>query len=529
MEAASVLGLTDLVGVLSGLFVDLGAVAPNEHIFSDYWRPISSLSYLAAAWLSSGEAWGFRLIALVLLAVLAWAASREVRLGYGRDLVLLLVVLHPMMSAAVVDISGIPLLLCAVFGVLAVTSPGAGAFFYTLLAVGSHEAAAVTPLIAMTLSRDSMGQRRPHSRWTLALGAVAVWWLVSSLMVLSGVISIEAVSVPTADSLVEAGAQAWFYIERLLLPFSPLFIREAPAFEAPWPALAWAGLLVALWLAIRVRFERSEPAGPGFSAGFTCIVTVLLAAGGMLSESAGYGEDRLVLPIVGLAWMLASRPPTRVAAWTLVPLFGTLTVLRVGVWADPVALWAESHKARPNDAVVSLGYGQRIITTDPGQAVGLFASVIDSASSDDAKFRAHVGSIQAYFELNNERGALPHLAAVADPNDPNHGWLLVRRCILETRYSVDEAHYADGKVKSPLVRVCGEAASRYPMHARLANAAGIEAAIRGDTERAQAFIQRAVELAPGNSEYRETFARIPMHTLGWGMGELLSPDPAAAP
>ena len=62
----------------------------------------------------------------------------------------------------------------------------------------------------------------------------------------------------------------------------------------------------------------------------------------------------------------------------------------------------------------------------------------------------------------------------------------------------------------------------------MANAAGIEAAIRGDVSRAQVLIKSS-RAGPNNAEYRETFSRIQMNTMGWISDEPLSPDPAAAP
>jgi hypothetical protein len=526
---ASTLGVTDLTGVWTGFLKNLASITADTDVFPQLWRPTVNLAYLCAGWLGEGQAWSFRLISLVALACLAWAARRLLARGVGRDLVLCLVVLHPMMSAAVLDITALPLLLMATFMVLAVSHDGRLSFLFTLIALGAHEAAAVTPFIAMAFGRDADGQRRSDARWQGPMLAVGAWWgLVASLHALE-VLPGEAISVPTASSAIAAAAQVWFYLERLILPFSPLFARTPPAFEHPWTGIAWVGLLAALWVCLRAKHDREKPIGPGFAAGFSCVLLALLATGGLLSEAPGYGEGRLALPIVGFAWMLASRPAVRVAGWSLVPLFGVLCFLRVGVWSEPIQLWAESHKARPNDQLVTLEYGQRLITSEPAKAVGLLAQVLSSAPSASHEFRAHVGSIQARFELGDERGALPHLAATADPDDDENGWLLVRRCILETRYSVDEALYPPGTVRSPLVRVCGEASGRFPRHARLANAAGIEAAIRGDAERAQALIQLAVELAPNNAEYRETFSRIPMNTLGWVAEEPLSPDPAAAP
>jgi Tfp pilus assembly protein PilF len=71
--------------------------------------------------------------------------------------------------------------------------------------------------------------------------------------------------------------------------------------------------------------------------------------------------------------------------------------------------------------------------------------------------------------------------------------------------------------------------NRYPKDSRLANAAGVEAAIRGDFDRAREFLQRAVELAPHSAEVRRNFSRIPMNVTGWVQDEPISPDPAAAP
>jgi hypothetical protein len=121
------------------------------------------------------------------------------------------------------------------------------------------------------------------------------------------------------------------------------------------------------------------------------------------------------------------------------------------------------------------------------------------------------------------------LARIADPEDADHSWLLVRRCILETRFGVDENDYEGLEVKSSIASVCGEASARYPMDARLANAAGLEAAVRGDTERARMFLRKAAELAPHNAKYRRSFSRMPMDVMGWHEDEPISPDPAAAP
>ena len=140
-----------------------------------------------------------------------------------------------------------------------------------------------------------------------------------------------------------------------------------------------------------------------------------------------------------------------------------------------------------------------------------------------------MGLIHAWLALGVDQRALPHLARVADPTEEENSWLLVRRCLLETRFGFDERDYDSGQVLYPLARVCGEAADRYPVDARLANAAGVEAAVRGDFGRARRFLQRAVELDPTSAEIRRNFSHIPMNVAGWVSDEPVSPDPAAAP
>ena len=146
---ASALGVTDLAGIWTGFLRNLSGLAADPEVFPLLWRPTVNLVLLLAGWLGAGEAWAFRLLALLCLGVLGWSARRLVGRGMGRDLVLCLVVFHPMMSAAVLDISALPMVLLATFTVLALNCQGRAAFIFTILAMGSHEAAAMTPLSTM--------------------------------------------------------------------------------------------------------------------------------------------------------------------------------------------------------------------------------------------------------------------------------------------------------------------------------------------------------------------------------------------
>ena len=526
---ADAVGFVDLAAIWNGVFMDLSRLTEGVEGFSSLWRPTLNVLYLLAGWLSDGEAWGFRLISLLVLVAIAWRARLLLGKNQGRDLVLCLIVLHPMMSAAVIDISAMPSLLMTLGTVMAVTTSGKKAFWSTLFAVGAHEAAAVIPAISVCFRRDGNGQVRGPDRWRWPLLALIVWGATLFGLRSASVLSASAVSVPDTESMRLAAANMWFYMGRLLIPMDPVFARSAPVHMDPWPAFAWVGLLLVFWVVARLERPRVQPVGPGFAAGFSAVVLALLAAGGLVSELPGYGEGRLALPIVGVAWMLASRPTGRMAAWTLVPTFFALTMMRVGVWSNADDLWAESHRARPQDTMVSLEYGKRINTSNPALAVGLFEHVLADDPIGVRQWEAHVGMIHAWLALGSDHRALPHLARVADPTDESDSWLLVRRCLLETRFGFDERDYGEGVVLYPLARVCGEAAERYPQDARLANAAGVEAAVRGDFARARKYLQRAVELNPHSAEVRRNFSHIPMNVAGWNNDEPISPDPAAAP
>ena len=526
---AEAVGLVDLAGVWNGLFMDLSRLTDGIDGFTPLWRPTVNFAYLVAGWLGGGEAWGFRLVSMIALVVIGWRARVLVGRNRGRALVLCLIVFHPMTSAAVVDISAMPSLLLAMGAVLALTAPGRRPFWWTLVALGAHEAAAIIPLIAIGFNRDGHGKARDDNRWRWPVLALGTWWALLGLLRFGGILSDAAISVPKAEGMRLGAANLWFYMGRLLMPMEPVFARSAPEFLEPWPALAWVGLLVVLLVVVRGERPRKNPVGPGFAAGICCVLFALLATGGLMSEEPGYGEGRLALPIVGLAWMVASRPVFRNAAWVVVPMMLSLSAMRVGVWSDPVALWAESHRAQPTDTMVSLEYGKRIQTSQPALAVGLFEQVLADDAHGRRKWEANVGLVHSWLALGADDRALPHLAQIADPTDGENGWLLVRRCLIETRFGVDELDYKSGVVLYPLARVCGEAANRYPKDARLANAAGVEAAVRGDFGRAREFLQRAVELAPHSTEIRRNFSRIPMNVAGWVHDEPISPDPAAAP
>ena len=265
-EMAKAVGLIDTVGIFNGLMINLSRVSDDPSGFSALWRPTVNLVYLLSGWLGGGAAWPFHLFALLMLSVLAWRASAAVSPGAGRTLVLLLVCLHPMMSAAVLDVSAMPSLLLALCGVFAVTTRKWRSFWWTYAALGAHEAAIFLPFVAMALRRDVAGELRRPQRWQWPLLGVFGWFGTQGVLAGAGMLTHAAISLPQLDGAQQSASLVWFYLGRLFVPFVPVYSRTLPHFEAPWPALAWVALLVSLLFLVRLGRARDRPSGSGRGA-----------------------------------------------------------------------------------------------------------------------------------------------------------------------------------------------------------------------------------------------------------------------
>jgi len=517
------MALADPLALIDAATSDLSRLNGDGVGFRSGWQPAVAISYVLDGLLGGGAPWSFRLTNLLLLIALATAAACRLPMGAARWLVLTVVVAHPMQTAAVLDITARDELMLALFGTLAVSLRGYWSPVCGLLAMAAHPVGIVVPFLAASAGVEQ-GQRQ---RWRLGLhmAALLVWLGARFGFAARGWVPGSSLW-GSVDAAQAAAAQVWVYLFQLVLPVEPIFARSPPVFSGELMAVAAASLLVVGLLMLRIRRVEDRPSA-GF--GVAIVIVPLLFASGLLADTGVYGESRLSWPIVGLAWFLVARPSIQGLAWAMLPVWIGFTMLRAPDWASPSTLWEAAYESRPNDLMIVHHLGRTLTQTDPARAVGLLERVTQDPDHPARRLHAHRLLVGAYRDLGEDRRALPHLARVADPREPGNEALLALRCTLETRYGVSERDYPAGTVSAPLARVCSAAGGHWPENAALQNAAGTEAAVRGDFEAATQFYRRAVELEPDNGDFRRDLSRLPSATMGWGMNDALSRDPAAAP
>jgi hypothetical protein len=512
----------DVLTLLDAPTSDLSRLNVESVGFRADWQPLVALSYVIDGLTGGGAPWSFHLTNLLLLALLGAAAASRVS-GAARWLVLALVVAHPMQTAAVMDVSARGELLLALFGTLAVVLRGRWSPACAFLAMASHPVGVVVPFFAVAAAR----KRGPHQRRRLwsHLAALVAWLGARFGLGLAGVVPTSPFW-GSAESAQAAAASAWVFLSTLLVPAEPVFSRSPMIFDGEIMAIAWVGLLMVALLLVRVRAVADMP-GPAF--GFGLLIVPLLLGSGLLSGTDGYSESRLCWPIVGLAWILVSRPTIQGIGVAMVPIWVGLAVLRAGDWASSSTLWEKSYASVSSDMMIAHHLGRSLQHSDPTRAVGLLQQATHDYDHPQRRLRSHRLLVGIYQGLGKDRRALPHLAHVANPRESGNEDLLALRCKLETRFGVSERDYPHGMVSAPLSQVCGAAARYYSADAALQNAAGMEAAVRGDYDAATGFFRLAVELDPDNGQFRRDLAQLPTATMGWGLGDPLSPDPSAAP
>ncbi len=514
--------VADPLSLLDAFTTDLSALNGDVHGFRGDWHPVVALSYVIDGLLGGGKAWSFHLSNVVLLGLIGWLAAFRLPKGPSRWLVLVLVVAHPMQTASVLDVSARGELLLALFGTAALVTRGRWSFVCSLLAMASHPVGVLAPLLAVVGSRAKPGLQRMvllgHA------GAMAIWFGLRTILGEMATVRLTPILGSVAE-VQSAPAHVWVYLLQLMVPAEPVFGRSPLRFEPEMEGVAAASLLI-IGLAL-IRFKGS----PGQRSPVYCtalVILPLLLGTGLLSGMGEYGEARLCWSVVGLAWLLVCRPSFQGMGWAMVPLWVGLSVFRVGDWSSSTRLWETAYNNVSSDLLIAHHLGRALVDTEPARAAGLLEQVTQDWDHEQRRLQAHRTLVDVYRTLGKDRDSLPHLARVADPRVPGTGDLLMLRCKLETRYGILERDYPTGTVSAPLAQVCTVAAGQRPTDASLQNAAGMEAAVRGDYEAATELFRRAVELEPDNGRFRRDLAQLPTPTLSWGLGDPLSPDPAAA-
>lgn len=239
----------------------------------------------------------------------------------------------------------------------------------------SKESAVLAPILLVLLDLARHGRPVGWRRHGVAVGAVAVWFVLRTAA------GIQPASVPDAHQLgwllAHLHEVLGHYGMVLMVPW-PLSVGATAEYLDPSSLEVAAGLLaVAVTAAVAVwRGGRLSAAGLGLAAAAFLPALLAVAVRGQL------GERYLYLPMAGLALALAAAAPrSRRSLLILVPL-GLASVLvlhhRVPEWKDDLSLWSAAVEDHPSPFTwTSLGHALNEAER-PGEAGPLFVAALEA-------------------------------------------------------------------------------------------------------------------------------------------------------
>ncbi|MFN2384956.1 MAG: tetratricopeptide repeat protein [Thermoanaerobaculia bacterium] len=362
------------------------------------YRPVLLASYAVQWWIHGGRAVSFRIVNVLLHAVVAamlvrflLAAGLTEPLAQGAGV---LFAVHPIHVEAVTSIVGRAETLAALFALLFVrwtaqVAPGgrwralryAAGFLCLFLGILTKESAAVAPLLAMLLLY-ARAEGGPWARLRASFRRGAVL-LAGSALALAGVLLLRArviggflkgntaifalenplAPLPFLDRAINGSAILFRYLGRCVAPLLltadesawslPLLRAEDPAAYV-WPLLLFALAAAAI---------RAMPRVPGLAFGFLLFVAAFAVTANILFPIGTVFAERLAyLPSAGvclmLAWVILGTAPRwtaitagRLAALAAVTvLFGARTAVRNVVWQDDLTLFSNLVATSPASA-----------------------------------------------------------------------------------------------------------------------------------------------------------------------------------
>jgi tetratricopeptide (TPR) repeat protein len=361
------------------------------------YRPVLLASYAVQWWIHGGRALSFRLVNVLLHALVTWmlvwlflAAGLSEPLAWSAGL---LFAVHPIHVEAVTSIVGRAETLAALFALLfirwttrapresqwdALRYPAA--FLSLFLGILTKESAAAAPLLAMlVLYFRAEGGPWARLRASLRRGAIL---LAGSAVVLAAVFflraqvlggplkgnrtTIFALENPLAplsvlDRVINASALLFRYLGRCVAPLFlsadesawsiPLLGMEDPAAYV-WPILLF--LLIAAAIAAVPRVPVPAFGFLFFIVAFAVTANVLFPIGTVFAERLAY------LPSAGVCLVLAWAFVGAAARWEAIPrgrtvalialaaLFGARTAVRNLVWQDDLTLFSNLVATSPS-------------------------------------------------------------------------------------------------------------------------------------------------------------------------------------
>jgi protein O-mannosyl-transferase len=333
---------------------------------SDYYRPLTILSYLADFHLFGGNPAGYHLTNILLHLANALLVYYLAAALLGRDqsspiyplITALLFALHPINSEAVVWISARTDLLCCLFALICMTilikrsttmTPIVfmGLFLSCFFSLAAKESSLFLPLLAIVylfLAGKNVSRKNAIAVCS-ALGiATIVYLLLRKGLPVTPTVAIETTT-PTGNQLlpyfVDGAAALGFYLRKLLYPFPlNIAITEIPTNLCLIFFLLGGGSAAIIWKKVSsLRFPLAFLA-----------VSFIPPLGVFFLSLAWtpYAERYLYIPSVALALccgILIHRYREKVPhfiAVICIALLAIPTANRVNLWTKPISFWQDA-------------------------------------------------------------------------------------------------------------------------------------------------------------------------------------------
>ena len=404
-------------------------------LWHEVTRPGVNVSYAVDRAIWGPGPFGFHLTSVVLhminvglFGLLAWCAASDWRAASDQRIVArpavvavvssLFFAVHPMMTEAVGYISGRSEVLCAMFFLLAFLSARAwmhgggrrwlvAAVAFWVAALGSKEIAAMFPFAMLAYDRlVSPGApdeaRRRWRQFHLPLFGIAAVLVIVRLAIFQFVEHGGGVRVQWSYALVEFDVVRQ-YLSLIALPVGQaIFHATRPVTSVLDPrALAGIGAVcLVLVLAWRLRHRLG---GASFGLIWFLLLLVPSSALVVLDRGEPMAEHRVYLASCGLfllAGFVVDRSSTVLARGrrranlilsavlvAVVASLAGLTLVRNGVWSEPVMVWLEAAERAPDQWLPNLLLGEELHRSGQHeQAVAAFRRVVQLRPQEAAAY-----------------------------------------------------------------------------------------------------------------------------------------------
>jgi tetratricopeptide (TPR) repeat protein len=370
-------------------------------------RPLTYLTYWLNFALGPAEAWGFRAgnILLHIAAVqCCFGALRELlgeRKGFWAALVF---AVHPLQAEAVLYVFARPVVLMSILVWAAIEQWAKGRYWLAValggLALGAKEEAVALPVFLLLLG----GPRIPLLA-SFALAAGAGWVTLRATAEVAGSGAGVAAGIGALDYLATQVASLARYAREFVLPF-PLVFDDPVAALPRWAALAWVGILAAIW------WKRGEIRQ---RTGVFWLVAALVFLGPTTSvfPLADYSTGRRMYLAVACA-AAAVLPLVRGNAVVAAALAG-LSLVEGQRWSSAERVWRWSY-----EHTETLRPALELARVSPAEEARKIVESRRGVGEGKADFHTELGRLD--LAEQNAAGALRHFgrALALDPERPSH-------------------------------------------------------------------------------------------------------------